>query len=134
MITPEEKKEFLHGACVEFACVLHDRYGYTVEHLRHPDGTLCHAYCIAHGKELRYFIDIRGITDNWNDFVSQYYQELRNAYDSVNVLPSDYQYLNKYQTDDPHSVFRNDPGLYQKAEGIILRNEGRYIFNSALYK
>lgn len=127
MITIHENIEYLHGACVEFACALHDQLGYTVEHVRRPDGTLTHAYCITHKKHLRYFVDIRGVTSNWNEFVKPYYNELKESYAQLNIEPEDYVNLYKYDEDDPHAVFKNDEFLYRKAELIICGNMDNYI-------
>lgn len=126
MIAHSEKMEFLHGACVEFACALHDKYGYPVEHIRRPNGALIHAYCIANKRDLSVFIDIRGIQKNWIDFIEPYYREINEVYSASGVDPNDYHLLNKYFEDDPHRVFRNDEILYKKAELIISDNDDIY--------
>ena len=126
MVTFEEKLEFLHGGCVEFACALHDRYSYPVEHIQKPDGSLTHAYCVAQKNGHLYFIDIRGITDRWDLFVRPYLPELFGAYRGWNINPYDHESVMKGYDTEPHSLFWNDKDRYKKAELIICGNQNKY--------
>ena len=67
-VTPDLNAfDFLHGYCADFAAVLSDVYGYSIECIRHidedgEDGRLIHAYCIDELNGETAYIDIRGIT------------------------------------------------------------------------
>lgn len=67
-ITPDW---FLHGNCDIFACYLHDKYGYEMKAVCNPE-QLIHVYCIANINNKTVYIDIRGITDDWNEFITEF--------------------------------------------------------------
>lgn len=66
--------DFLHGYCDIFATALHDKFGYKIEYLYGPDGSLAHAYAIATDKNDKktYYIDVRGLCDEWDTFVEEF--------------------------------------------------------------
>lgn len=68
-LTPHD---FLHGYCFEFARHLHELYGYQVECIYGEDGSLIHAYCVIEKDSKPLFIDIRGCTDDWEDFTEEF--------------------------------------------------------------
>ena len=63
--------DFLHGFCNEFADYLHEKYGYSVEAVREY-GNLIHMYCTAEIDGETHFIDIRGICDDWDEFMQEF--------------------------------------------------------------
>lgn len=64
----------LHGYCDIFAAVLHEIFGYKIEYLYGPDGGLVHSYAIATDKDKQttYYIDVRGICDDWDTFIEEF--------------------------------------------------------------
>ena len=69
-ITPDW---FLHGNCDIFACYLHEKYGYEIKAIYEYDSNqLIHVYCTAEINNKTVYIDVRGITDDWNEFITEY--------------------------------------------------------------
>ncbi len=70
----ENLYEYLHGYCDMFALALHERYGYRIERIISPEKhNLIHAYCTAPAPDgTTLFIDCRGITDNWGEFIGEF--------------------------------------------------------------
>ena len=60
----------LHGWCEYFALELNKRYSYSLRMLYDYDNNFIHAFCSTCKDTL--FIDARGITDNWNEFIEEY--------------------------------------------------------------
>lgn len=63
--------EFLHGYCDSFATALHKKYGYPIEAIY--NGHLTHAYCVVERDGVKYYIDARGITNDWGEFITEFY-------------------------------------------------------------
>ena len=63
---------FLHGSCQLFAFALHNKYEYTGLNLQTESNEYAHFFCKANfmGKDV--YIDVRGITENLNDVISQF--------------------------------------------------------------
>ena len=66
---------YLHGVCGIFALALHDIFGYAivVAAEENIDGSplesgLVHVYC----QDGDYYIDVRGVTDNWDAFIDEF--------------------------------------------------------------
>ena len=69
-ITPDL---FLHGNCDIFACYLHEKYGYEMKAVyEYNSELLIHAYCTAEINNKTVCIDVRGITDDWNEFITEF--------------------------------------------------------------
>lgn len=65
--------DFLHGSCLNFAMVLHELYGYDIECIfSEEDSSLVHAYCKKQIDEVIYFIDVRGITSDYVEFIDEF--------------------------------------------------------------
>ena len=64
---------FLHGECDIFARYLSDKYGYKMSALYEEPGQLIHAYCVNEINGVTYYIDVRGIIDDWNEFIKEFY-------------------------------------------------------------
>ena len=64
---------FLHGECDIFARYLSDKYGYMMSALYEEPNQLIHAYCTNEVNGVVYYIDVRGITDNWEEFIREFY-------------------------------------------------------------
>lgn len=69
-ITPDW---FLHGNCDIFACYLHEKYGYGMKAIYDCDSDeLIHVYCTAEINNETVYIDVRGITNNWDEFIEEF--------------------------------------------------------------
>lgn len=65
--------DFLHGCCDVFAKYLHERYGYHIEAIYGQYGEqLIHAYCVDVSGDTPIFLDIRGQTDNYEEFLDEF--------------------------------------------------------------
>lgn len=119
--------DFLHGYCTYFARALHDVLGYEMLAVYGPAeewseddddmsfGDLIHAYCVTpNGK----FVDIRGICDDWYDFIEEFEDEIEDVYDPY--LPiSDFEL---YFEGDKDAEF-----IYEVAKEIVLAWKDKYI-------
>lgn len=101
--------DMLHGFCDIFAEALHKECGaeYKIYSLLDSeDRRLTHCYCMTFQNGKRYYADIRGITDSWEEFLSEFAdfvdtedeQELLNEglivpY-NINMINQDRDYLN----------------------------------------
>ena len=102
-ITPDW---FLHGNCDIFACYLHEKYGYEMKAIYDCDGELIHVYCTAEINDETVYIDVRGITDDWDEFITEF---------------DDWD----YSDDCPIKTFKT-PKYYRKA-----KKDNDDIFNAA---
>ena len=80
----------MHGYCADFAAILSDVCGYSIECVRHIDedgeeGRLIHAYCIAKIFNEKAYIDIRGITTDPQLFFQEFKNEV--SYDLQDNTP-----------------------------------------------
>lgn len=60
--------DFLMGACNLFALALHKKFGYKVYTIKH-ENQIYHYFCITYSKGHKIFIDVRGMTSNFEDFM-----------------------------------------------------------------
>lgn len=63
---------FLHGYCNEFAYMLNEKYGYPVFEIKDEKGKLVHSFTRLVKDNVYYFIDIRGITTDYHEFISEF--------------------------------------------------------------
>ncbi len=61
---------FLHGCCDIFAMVLHEKYGYKLEYAEWLG--LVHAYCVAEHNGETFYIDVRGISTDYEEFMKEF--------------------------------------------------------------
>ena len=62
---------FLQGICNIFALCLHNKYGYEICELNDENGT-CHYFCIDYNKGVKRYIDVRGITTSYEEFINEF--------------------------------------------------------------
>jgi hypothetical protein len=79
-LTPHD---FLHGYCFEFARYLNLLYHYPIECIYAEDDSLIHAYCVIEKNNKSLFIDIRGCTDDWDEFIDDF-ADFMTYYDEPN--------------------------------------------------
>ena len=78
---------FLHGDCNIFAQALHDITGFPIYSIQEPDWNgnyrLVHMYCESESG----YIDIRGITDDWEEFLAEFKDNgLMNDDDTTTII------------------------------------------------
>ena len=75
---------FLQGSCQLFSLALHQEFGYDAFEIR--KGTSCHFFCKAVYNGETVYIDVRGITASWDEFLSGTRYDFTN-YDKI--IPQD---------------------------------------------
>lgn len=113
---------FLHGECNVFAVFLHDKYGYDIESLWNKgefDTGLIHSYCTKEINGVKYYIDIRGITDSYQEFMKEFYDnglwsgDFEESYITYNTLDKDtYQNITEWDEAYKASEVMDDEYLY----------------------
>lgn len=78
-------EDFLHGICHIFAYALHQKFGYDILELKSNSGSTVHWCCISNynGKEI--YIDVRGVTSDFDEFLFEFYPEIREDF-SKNII------------------------------------------------
>lgn len=71
-----DASDFLMGSCQLFAIELNEKYGYPIYEIN-LNGQLIHCFCKVQENDTTYYIDVRGITTDFTEFMSE-----------VNVLAS----------------------------------------------
>lgn len=64
---------FLHGSCDLFAKRLNQVYGYPIYSIYSNKDELVHAFCICEVDGFVFFIDVRGFTNDFNEFINEFY-------------------------------------------------------------
>ena len=65
--------KYLHGFCDWFAITLGRKFDYTINSIWDKQtNSLMHAYCTQKVGNITYYIDSRGITDNYNEFINEF--------------------------------------------------------------
>lgn len=83
--------DFLHGSCDIFAEVLHEKYGYTLEYAECLG--LLHAYCVKELDGHTYYIDVRGICSDYDEFLEdfkEYFIEKKFSIARLDSIPERY--------------------------------------------
>ena len=61
---------FLNGSCDIFALYLHNKYGYEIYKLSNRPAI--HYFCIDYSKGIKKYIDVRGITTSYEEFICEF--------------------------------------------------------------
>ena len=71
---------FLHGSCNLLALALHDEFGYEVYEIRDNEDRMFHIFCKAtyHGQDA--YIDVRGITTDFAECLSEFSNRMYRGY------------------------------------------------------
>lgn len=90
---------FVNGLCHSFAAALKDIFGYEVEVIPGKDGSIIHAYAVHEGM----YIDVRGINDDWDEFISEYDEVLpTHDRECLNIQTFEEYFKNEFDWDDPY--------------------------------
>ena len=86
---------YLHGLCDAFAQALHEKYGYPLQYVISHESEddpveLIHAYCVVERDGKAFYVDIRGVIDDYDEFIEEFGIELDGDYtytcDSIEPL------------------------------------------------
>lgn len=69
----ENADAFLHGSCWLFSLVLHEKTNMDALELRGADNRLIHAFCIFPFGDATAFVDVRGITTDFDEFIFPFF-------------------------------------------------------------
>lgn len=101
--------KYLHGHCDEFAETLSERFGYEIHSLWNSDeDSLIHAYCFKFMNDKAYYIDARGITDNWDEFIEEFESECRTCHCEHDVQFTTTEFLDMLSQKDNHWLRNED--------------------------
>lgn len=67
-----DAQTYLHGLCDVFAQELRNRFGYRAMEIDDEDGYLIHAFCVVKRQKTNYYIDLRGITADSEEFFREF--------------------------------------------------------------
>lgn len=98
---------FLQGACHIFSLALHQEFGYDEFEIR--KGTSCHCFCRATYQGRPIYIDIRGATTSWEEFLAGTFADFHH-YDEI--VPQDIEETAKL--DDPDDLYAADGLAFAK--------------------
>lgn len=69
---------FLHGICHIFAYDLHRKFGYDILELKNKSGGMTHWCCVSDYKGKKLYIDDRGATTDYNEFLAEFQPNMGN--------------------------------------------------------
>ena len=63
----DDAQVFSQGSCHLFAYALNEFFGYEIMEIK--QGVSCHYFCQANGEDGKVFIDVKGVTTDWEQFI-----------------------------------------------------------------
>ena len=126
--SPESAYSFLHGYCSFFALALAKKFKYEIHVLwvkEELTSYFCHAYCsfVYHGDT--FFVDIRGITNDFNEMLEEFEITTKDI-DKERSFICDEELLEK---SDYYTVGFNSEELVNAAMSFISNNPSFYSFD-----
>lgn len=67
---------FLHGYCHIFAYALYQKFGYEIYEISNSSESVIHWCCISKYDGIDVYIDVRGITSNFNEFLNEFQPDI----------------------------------------------------------
>lgn len=126
---------YLHGICYVFALYLHNKYGYPIVCF-YDDIGLIHVFCKKQINGKDYYIDIRGITDDAEEFFDEFsdWMDYQNLDDSIIIKEfnnsEDYlSFLKRFVS----TIECKSPKRMLEIEQVISDNPSYYSFNNLKY-
>lgn len=122
---------FLHGVCGVFALALHDMFGYPIEAVAEGNfdnslpwqARLIHIY----GKQENVCIDVRGATDDWDDFLSEFSDVAYTEF--AETIPLTVEQLREFLLQEMSEEEMRE--FCRMAKTLIADNEFAYNLNSS---
>lgn len=112
---------FLHGSCNLFALALHEEFGYEAYEIRDNENRMNHVFCKATYRGQDVYIDVRGVTTNFVECVSEFRKSFYNS-----VCKGDYYIISRNLNEDRKLENEGDKTGFQFAQSIIKRYYGYY--------
>ena len=112
----ETSDVFLHGSCQLFSLALHKRFGYDAYKITW-DGKHIHYFCMIDFGKTKIYVDVRGMTTNFDEFVATFYPGLLHI--PYSIEPQDI-------TEDEDLSAEGDITGYAFANEIIERYPNYY--------
>ena len=103
----EDASIFLQGSCQLFSLALHKEFGYDAFEIR--KGTSCHFFCQATYQGAPVYIDVRGATTSWEEFLSG---TCADFHDHDEIIPQDIEETKKLN--DPDDLYVKDGFTFAK--------------------
>ena len=103
----EDASIFLQGSCQLFSLALHQEFGYDAFEIR--QGIFCHFFCKATYAGEPIYIDVRGMTTSWEEFLSGTYADF---HDYDEITPQDIEETAKLN--DPDDLYAKDGLAFAK--------------------
>lgn len=103
----EEASIFLQGACHIFSLALHQEFGYDAFEIR--KGTDCHCFCQVTYQGEPIYIDVRGATTSWEEFLTGTFADF---HDHDEIIHQDIEETAKL--DDPDDLYAADGLAFAK--------------------
>lgn len=91
---------FLHGVCDIFAYALAKLFNYTIYQVVDDNGYIVHAFCIYRKNNTNLYIDARGITSDYDDFISDFEDFFEDENLKYKFQPFNYKNFEEYSTED----------------------------------
>lgn len=98
---------FIQGACHLFSLALHQEFDYDAFEIR--KGTPCHFFCRATYQGAPIYIDVRGATTSWEEFLSGTFADF---HDYDEIVPQNIKETAKL--DDPDDLYTEDGLAFAK--------------------
>ncbi len=89
--------QFLDGLCHSFAIGLKYLFGYDIEVIMGENGRIIHAYAVKDG----HYIDVRGITDNWDEFLDEFDVLKTHDRDKLSIMTFEECFSKEFDCNDP---------------------------------
>lgn len=87
---------FLHGLCHVFAYALHQKFGYQVIEIKNNSGTMVHWFCTHRYKGKKIYIDVRGMTSDFNCFINEFMPDIGIEYDQ-RIINNFFEYSDEWE-------------------------------------
>lgn len=126
--------DFLHGCCNEFAYMLNEKYGYPVFEIKGEEGNLIHSFARVDTDSKHYFIDVRGITTDYSEFISEFEDWTDEETSIENTFPVDLQNEGERERNTPSKENRefieklfSDYGDYYSSLSQCMKEQNNEI-------
>lgn len=119
-INGDNPSDFIEGWCLTFATVLSNRFGYDIEYLYNRSDKLVHAYCKTVKDGKTYFIDVRGVTEDYNELVRPFLPYIEVDWDGTYPMPNttDHELGEKFVIQEETYDYLNSVEMIDEFEDI----------------
>lgn len=101
--------DYLHGYCDLFAYALHERYGLPLYEIRDDKNDLVHCFAIAETSSGKMFVDVRGATTDYFEFIEDFEDFIEDVTDfsvyRIDPIDSQSLFFSVAIPDEDHKAF-----------------------------